>query len=208
MPQRFAYQSATDDEQDSENEYFNKPEFTSQQRQSEPKPQHQQNSNLFASLQQQHQQIRQQPQPQTNQNFALYYQQVICSECAVGPLYTIFHWILKRLTAKSLAVENSWTNSNRYIFPTLYAMLYEWQSQQLQRQQQQLAATQHQPSFHYQQAVSEPSEQSAQQYEHYQQPTQFKQAAAPAHIPQKVNYSPASEVSHVKYESEGVNYSF
>lgn len=77
------------------------------------------------------------------------------------------------------------------------------------RQQQQLAANAHQPSFHYQQAVNEPSEQSAQQYEQYQQPTQFKHAPAPAaHIPQKINYSPASEVSHVKYESEGVNYSF
>lgn len=98
------------------------------------------------------------------------------------------------------------------------------QSQQLQRQQQQLAASAQQPSFHYQQAanepsahqpsfryqqaVNEPSEQSAQQYEHYQQPTQYKQTAAPAHIPQKVTYSPASEVSHVKYESNGVNYSF
>lgn len=75
------------------------------------------------------------------------------------------------------------------------------------RQQQQLAASAQQPSFHYQQAVSEPSEQSAQQYAQYQQPSQYKQSALPAH-PQKVNYSPASEVSHVKYESEGVNYSF
>lgn len=78
VPQRFAYEGA-DEEQDAESEYFNKPEFTFQQRVAEPKPQ--QTGNLFASLQQQHQQIRQQPQPQpqpqANQNFALYYQQVI-----------------------------------------------------------------------------------------------------------------------------------
>lgn len=188
-PQQFAYQN--DDGQDAESEFFNKPEFALQQRHAEPKPQ--QVSHLFAAQQQpQPQQHQQQAQPHrlqqqhpTNQNFALYYQQVSPTHSALNNcrVWKAIKWHHRR-----------W----RY---------FDWQAQQVQRQQQQIAASAQQPSFHYQQAANDANEESAQQYQHYQQPVQYKQAAAPAH-PQKVTYSPASEVSHVKYESEGVNYSF